>query len=319
MTGLAEAEGIDVFSGFAATELMMDGPRVVGVRTGDRGVGRQGEKRGTFEPGVDIRAKVTILADGVRGNLTKQLMRRSQITVGRQPQVYALGIKELWEVPAGRLPAGTVVHTLGYPLDQREFGGGFIYAMSDTRLSVGFVTGLDYEDPMFDPHIGVSAVQVASVRQRAASRGTDGALRREGAAGGRMACAARMRRGRGADRRRCRRIPQFHAPEGHSPCDEDGHAGGRNGVRRRYGGRHLQSETRQLRRENPPELGGRRNAVGAARSPGFQIRLVRGSRVCRRAAAHQRVVDSSGDSELFRATCGCEGAIRPDTGISAKT
>ncbi len=152
LSGLVEAEGIDMFSGFAGTELLMDEGRVVGVRTGDRGVGRNGERRETFEPGVDIRATVTILADGVRGNLTKQLMRRSRITAGKQPQAFAIGIKELWDVPAGRLPAGTVTHTLGYPLAQKEFGGGFLYAMSDTRLSVGFVAGLDYEDPLFDPH-----------------------------------------------------------------------------------------------------------------------------------------------------------------------
>jgi electron-transferring-flavoprotein dehydrogenase len=153
LSGLVEAEGIDMFSGFAGTELLMEGSRVVGVRTGDRGMGRHGEKRETFEPGVDIHAKITILADGVRGNLTKQLMRRSRIAVGRQPQLFALGIKELWDVPAGRLSGGTVMHTLGYPLDQKAFGGGFIYAMSDARLSVGFVAGLDYEDPAFDPHI----------------------------------------------------------------------------------------------------------------------------------------------------------------------
>ena len=100
LSGLVEAEGIDMFSGFAGTELLMDGERVVGVRTGDRGIGRHGDRRANFEPGVDIRAKVTILADGVRGNLTKQLIRRSRITVGRQPQVFALGIKELWDVPA---------------------------------------------------------------------------------------------------------------------------------------------------------------------------------------------------------------------------
>jgi electron-transferring-flavoprotein dehydrogenase len=153
LSGLAEAEGIDVLPGFAATELLMEGHRVSGARTGDRGIGRHGDKRDTFEPGVDVRAKVTILADGVRGNLTKQLIRRSRIAVDKQPQVFALGIKEVWEVPTGRLSAGTVIHTLGYPLDQKEFGGGFIYAMSDTRMSVGFVAGLDYEDPMFDPHV----------------------------------------------------------------------------------------------------------------------------------------------------------------------
>jgi electron-transferring-flavoprotein dehydrogenase len=153
LSGLVEAEGIDMFAGFAGTELLMDGHRVVGVRTGDRGIGRHGDRRAAFESGVDIHAKVTILADGVRGNLTKQLMRRSRIAVGNQPQVFAIGIKELWDVPAGRLPSGTVMHTLGYPLDSHEFGGAFIYAMSDTRLSVGFVVGLDYEDPTFDPHV----------------------------------------------------------------------------------------------------------------------------------------------------------------------
>jgi electron-transferring-flavoprotein dehydrogenase len=153
MAGLVEAEGIDIFTGFAAADLLMDGQKVAGVRTGDRGIGRHGDKKSSFEPGVDIRAKVTILADGVRGNLTKALMRRTRIAAGAQPQLFALGIKELWEVPAGRLNAGAVMHTMGYPLDQKEFGGGFIYAMSATRLSVGFVVGLDYEDPLFDPHI----------------------------------------------------------------------------------------------------------------------------------------------------------------------
>jgi electron-transferring-flavoprotein dehydrogenase len=153
MGALVEAAGIDMFAGFAATELLMDDGRVAGVRTGDRGIGRHGERKPNYEPGVDVRAKVTILADGVRGNLTKQLIRRSRIMVGNQPQLFALGIKELWEVPSGRLPAGTVIHTVGYPLDQREFGGGFVYALSNTGLSVGFVAGLDYQDPMFDPHI----------------------------------------------------------------------------------------------------------------------------------------------------------------------
>src|SRR5687767_14362677 len=153
MSALVESEGVDMFSGFAGSELLMDGERVVGVRTGDRGVGRHGDRRDTFEPGVDVRAKVTIRADCVRGNLTKQLIRPSRITVGNQRQLFALGIKELWDVPDGRLDGGTVMHTLGYPLDQKEFGGEFIYAMSQTRISIGFVAGLDYEDPMFDPHV----------------------------------------------------------------------------------------------------------------------------------------------------------------------
>jgi electron-transferring-flavoprotein dehydrogenase len=151
--GLVEAEGVDVFTGFSASEVLYDGDRVVGVRTGDRGIGKHGERKPAFEPGVDIRAKVTIFADGVRGNLTKALVRRLALDEGRAPQLYALGIKELWEVPADRLAAGTVIHTMGYPLRMEEFGGGFIYAMPDGVLSVGFVSGLDYRDPMFDPHV----------------------------------------------------------------------------------------------------------------------------------------------------------------------
>jgi electron-transferring-flavoprotein dehydrogenase len=153
LASLVEAEGIDLFTGFAATDVLYDGERVAGVRTGDRGVDKHGNPRANFEPGVDIRAKVTIFADGVRGNLTKSLVKRLGLDEGRQPQVYGIGIKELWEVPADRVPAGTVIHTLGYPLRFEEFGGSFIYAMPDGMLSVGFVSGLDYKDPMFDPHL----------------------------------------------------------------------------------------------------------------------------------------------------------------------
>jgi electron-transferring-flavoprotein dehydrogenase len=153
MAGLVEAEGIDIFTGFPASELLFDGTTVVGVRTGDRGIGKHGERKGTFEPGVDIRAKVTILSDGVRGNLTKSLVRQLGLDDGRSPQMYAIGIKELWEVPKDRLAAGSVIHTIGYPLRFDEFGGGFIYAMPDGVISIGLVAGLDYRDPMFDPHV----------------------------------------------------------------------------------------------------------------------------------------------------------------------
>jgi len=153
LASLVEAEGIDLFTGFAASEMLFDGDRVVGVRTGDRGIGRHGETKPTFEPGVDVSAKVTILAEGVRGNLTKTLVRRLKLDEGKQPQVYAIGIKELWEVPRDRIGPGVVMHTMGYPLKNEEFGGGFIYSMPDGLLSVGFVAGLDYKDPLFDPHL----------------------------------------------------------------------------------------------------------------------------------------------------------------------
>jgi electron-transferring-flavoprotein dehydrogenase len=153
LVGQAEGYGIDFFTGFAGQDVLTDGGRVIGVRTGDRGIGRQGERKPTFEPGVDIRAKVTIFCDGVRGNLTKELLRRFQLGSGRQPEQFAIGLKELWEVPADRVAPGTVIHSLGYPLRRDEFGGGFIYALPEGRLSVGFVAGLDYKDPLFDPHV----------------------------------------------------------------------------------------------------------------------------------------------------------------------
>jgi electron-transferring-flavoprotein dehydrogenase len=149
----AEGQGIDFFTGFAGQEVLTDEGRVIGVRTGDRGIGRHGEPKAAFEPGVDIMARVTIFCDGVRGNLTKELLRRFHLGRGRQPEQFAIGLKELWEVPRDRLEPGTVMHALGYPLRHDEFGGGFIYALPDGLLSVGFVAGLDYKDPLFDPHM----------------------------------------------------------------------------------------------------------------------------------------------------------------------
>jgi electron-transferring-flavoprotein dehydrogenase len=148
----AERTGVDVFTGFGASELLYDGDRVVGARMGDRGVNKMRTATAAFEAGPDIRARLTILCDGVRGNLTKQLIARHRLDEGRLPQTYALGVKELWDVPSGRLDPGHVIHTLGFPLRLREFGGGFIYGLPDNKVSLGLVAGLDYEDAAFDPH-----------------------------------------------------------------------------------------------------------------------------------------------------------------------
>jgi len=148
----AETEGIDIFTGFAGTEVLYEGTRVVGVRTGDRGIDKSGARKGTFEPGVDIKASVTIFADGVRGNLTKTLIQKLRLD-GPLPQTYAIGIKELWEIPPDRMPTGRVMHTLGYPLRSEEFGGAFVYGLPEGRLAIGLVVGLDYRDPLFDPHM----------------------------------------------------------------------------------------------------------------------------------------------------------------------
>jgi electron-transferring-flavoprotein dehydrogenase len=152
LAGQVEAEGIDLFMGFPGQHVLYEHGRVSGVRTGDRGIGKDGQPKGAFEPGADIHAKVTIFADGVRGHLTKQLYLDLQIGAASEPAQFAIGLKELWEIPKDRLKPGSVIHTLGYPLRQEEFGGSWLYAMGDGRISIGFVVGLEYRDPLFDPH-----------------------------------------------------------------------------------------------------------------------------------------------------------------------
>jgi electron-transferring-flavoprotein dehydrogenase len=152
LAGQAEARGIDCLAGFPAAEVLYEGERVVGVRTGDKGIDKHGKRKPNFEPGVDLRARVTILAEGARGSLSKQLIPRLQLDKGKFAQVYSIGVKELWEVPKGRLASGAVIHTMGYPLDSQTFGGGFVYGFGEERVSVGLVVGLDYRDPFLDPH-----------------------------------------------------------------------------------------------------------------------------------------------------------------------
>ena len=152
LSSQVEAEGIDLFMGFAAQHPLYDGRRVIGVRIGDRGLGKDGKPKAAYEPGADIHAKVTIFADGVRGHLTKQLIRDLELGKESEPPTFAIGLKELWDVPGDRLKPGTVIHTLGYPLREEEFGGSWLYAMPEGRISIGFVVGLEYKDPLFDPH-----------------------------------------------------------------------------------------------------------------------------------------------------------------------
>jgi len=150
--GLVEAAGAYVLPNMAAVEGLFEGDQMVGVRTGDKGIDRHGNRKSNFEPGSDVRAKVTVLCEGVRGSLTKRLMPKLRLDEGRAPQIYAAGIKEVWQMPAGRVPKGRVIHTMGWPLDPHTFGGGFIYGMDHDRWAVGFVTGLDYRNPTTDPH-----------------------------------------------------------------------------------------------------------------------------------------------------------------------
>ncbi|HET7497851.1 MAG TPA: electron transfer flavoprotein-ubiquinone oxidoreductase [Candidatus Eisenbacteria bacterium] len=150
--GLVEAAGAYVLPNMAAVEGLFEGEQMVGVRTGDKGIDKNGARKANFEPGSDIRAKVTVLCEGARGSLTKRLTPRLLLDEGRAPQIYATGIKEVWQMPAGRVPKGRVIHTMGAPLDSRTFGGGFVYGMDHDRWAVGFVVGLDYWNPLTDPH-----------------------------------------------------------------------------------------------------------------------------------------------------------------------
>lgn len=147
-----EKAGVTVFTGFAGRELLYDGGRVAGVRTDDKGVDRQGNPKSNYEPGYEVRAKVTVLAEGPRGSLSKELVGRQHLDQGSNPQTYAIGVKELWEVPPNRIEPGTVMHTAGWPLESDHYGGGWLYAMPDGMISLGLVAGLDYADPAFDPH-----------------------------------------------------------------------------------------------------------------------------------------------------------------------
>lgn len=148
-----EEAGINIFPEFPAAEVLYDdNDRVIGVRTGDKGIDKEGHPKGNFEAGVDILAKVTVLGEGSRGSLAKQAMARLGLMEGKEAQVFSIGVKELWEVPAGQFDEGKVVHTLGFPSDTDTYGGGWIYGMKNNVVSIGYVTGLDYKDPNIDPH-----------------------------------------------------------------------------------------------------------------------------------------------------------------------
>ncbi|HVZ09197.1 electron transfer flavoprotein-ubiquinone oxidoreductase [Rhodopila sp.] len=147
----AEAAGVEIYPGFAAAELLEEDGRVVGIATGDMGIGRDGEPTANFQRGMELRAKYTIFAEGCRGSLSKQLMSRFNLRAGRDPQTYGIGIKELWEIPAANHKPGLIEHALGWPLDSVTYGGSFLYHFGENLLSYGFVVGLDYKNPWLSP------------------------------------------------------------------------------------------------------------------------------------------------------------------------
>jgi electron-transferring-flavoprotein dehydrogenase len=148
----AEEKGVEIYTGFAIDEILYKDGKVLGAKTKDTGLDHHGNKLENFQAGTRIEAKVTIFAEGTRGSLTKTLIKKFNLNKDRNEQVYSLGCKELWTVPEGNIEAGQVYHTMGFPLDNDEFGGGFIYGLNDNKVAVGLVVGLDYKDPTFDVH-----------------------------------------------------------------------------------------------------------------------------------------------------------------------
>ncbi len=149
----AEGLGVEIYAGFAAAEVLYDAKgRVTGVATGDMGVAKDGSKTDAYQPGIELHARQTVFAEGCRGSLTKTLFEHFPLRDGVDPQTYGLGIKELWEVDAAKHRPGLVVHTTGWPLDSRTYGGSFLYHLEDRLVAVGFVVGLDYANPYLSPY-----------------------------------------------------------------------------------------------------------------------------------------------------------------------
>ena len=148
----AENLGVEIYAGFAASEILYhpDGS-VKGVATGNMGVGKDGEPTDAFQPGMELWAQQTIFAEGARGSLTKQVIERFHLDKAAQPQTYGLGIKEIWEVPAEQCQPGLVIHTVGYPLDSKTYGGSFVYHLDNNQIALGLVVGLDYQNPYLSP------------------------------------------------------------------------------------------------------------------------------------------------------------------------
>src|SRR5580658_7958761 len=148
----AEALGVDIFPGFAAAEALYDDAGAVkGIRIGDMGLNKDGTPGPNYAPGVDIHAGITVLAEGCRGSVSKTLIKKFDLTKGHCPQTFALGYKELWQLPPGRVKPGRIEHALGWPADSKTYAGSFLYHLDNDRVYVGYIVGLDYEDPRLKP------------------------------------------------------------------------------------------------------------------------------------------------------------------------
>ena len=148
----AEALGVEIFPGFPAASVLIEEGRVVGVRTGEFGRARDGHQKSSYQPGMDIRGTYTLFAEGCRGSLSQQLIQQYGLRENVSPQTYGIGIKEIWQLNPKRLKPGLVIHSVGWPMTGKTYGGSFLYHLNNGQAYVGFITGLDYENPYLDPY-----------------------------------------------------------------------------------------------------------------------------------------------------------------------
>jgi electron-transferring-flavoprotein dehydrogenase len=148
----AESLGVEIFPGFAANEVLYDKGSVIGVATGDLGINKRGEKTGAYQPGMELHGKYTFFAEGCRGQLARQLEAKYALRKDADPQQYAIGLKELWDIKPEKHKAGLVIHTAGWPLDAQTYGGSFVYHQENNQVAVGYVVGLGYQNPYLSPY-----------------------------------------------------------------------------------------------------------------------------------------------------------------------
>ena len=253
--------------GFAAAEALFDAAGAVkGVRIGDMGLEKNGEPGPNFALGPEIHAKMTMFCEGCRGSTSKQLIRRFKLDAGKSPQTYGLGFKELWQLPPGRVQPGLIQHTVGWPLDSRTYGGSFLYHLNNDRVYVGFVVGLDYEDPRFKPFEAFQQYKNHPDGQIAAGGRRDPCRRRAHRDRRRLSIDADAgNAGRDAGRR-CRRHAQ-HAEDQRHPSGDPLRHDGRRPLRRDRQQRGLRQALARIGRRP-------RAAQGAQYPPRFSPRTV---------------------------------------------
>ncbi len=285
--GLVEQAGVNVFTQFAGAELIYEGDAVAGVITEDKGRDKDGKPKDNFTPGYELRAKVTVLAEGPRGSLTKKLVAEKNLD-GLNPQVYSIGVKELWEVPPGRISPGWVAHTLGWPLDSSMYGGGWVYGLRENRVSLGIGHRPRIPQSAIRSPRSLPALQDASLRAPHSRRRQAGALRRQDRARRRLVLHPADVFGRLPDRRRFREPAQCPAPEGHSHGHQERHARRRDDSGRLARGRYFRRQAIRLSPQTGRELDRERTARRAQFPSIVSARPLDWSRADRRAICHRR-------------------------------